>query len=337
MTKRLFAVFGACALVYGCGSTATTPGTGNGGGGTTTLPLAVTCPAAVSTSTAAATVAVSYAPPAATGGTQPVTASCTPVSGSQFARGTNTVTCTATDAVGKVATCSFAITVQSIPVLKGTRFLAFGDSITAGEVLNAIRQTIVNPAKSYPTLLEALLNSRYIAQVSTVQNYGQSGEVLMNDLGYRSEETASRYNLALTAQKPDAVLLLEGANDFNSPNITDDQIAEVLRQMVREAYLAKAKAVYLATLTPQIPGLLRSSQAARVPTLNAKIRVIAQQEGATLVDIYAAMIGNVTNLINADDGLHPYPAGYAAMADTFNTAIKATFEQSSLSTLNKIK
>lgn len=336
MRLRLLPAIGVCALLSGCGSTPTTPGAGSGGG-TTPLTLAVTCPAAVTTSTAAASVGVSYAPPAATGGTQPVTASCSPASGSAFNRGTNTVTCSATDAVGKVATCTFAITVQSIPVLKGTKFLAFGDSITAGEVLNAIRQPIVNAAKSYPTLLEAQLNSRYIAQVTFVQNYGASGEILMSDQGYRSNETAARYNLALTAQRPDAVLLLEGANDFNSVGITDDQIAEVLRQMVREAFLGNAKAVYLATLTPQIPGLLRSSQAARVPTLNAKIRVIAQQEGATLVDIYAAMIGNVTTLINADDGLHPYPAGYAVMADTFNTAIKATFEQSTLSTVSKVR
>ncbi|WP_318618939.1 HYR domain-containing protein [Priestia megaterium] len=40
-----------------------------------------------------------------------VTTSCSPPSGSFFPIGTTPVTCTATDAVGNTATCSFTITV----------------------------------------------------------------------------------------------------------------------------------------------------------------------------------------------------------------------------------
>ena len=39
------------------------------------------------------------------------------------------------------------------------------------------------------------------------------------------------------------------------------------------------------------------------------------------------MIGNVTGLINGDDGLHPLPAGYQVMAQTFFDAIKSSFEK----------
>ena len=327
MTPRV-AIILACSLsLAGCESATTTPVTNGGGTTTTTIPLAVTCPAAVSTSTAAATIAVAYAAPATTGGTLPVTASCTPASGTQFAKGaTTTVTCSASDSAGKTASCTFGITVAVIPLLKGTKFLAFGDSFTAGEILNASRAQIVNDSKSYPTLLKALLLSQYTAQDFNIPNYGNPGEVLMSDLGYRSEETRLRWLRALTVERPDAVLILEGVNDLNSVGITNDQIAGVLSDMVQEAYAAQVKMVYVATEPPQIPGLLRSSQAARVPDLNTKITAVARAQGATLVDLYGAMIGNVTGLINADDGLHPYPAGYAVMAQTFFTSIKNTFE-----------
>jgi len=41
-----------------------------------------------------------------------VTYTCSPASGSTFAKGTNSVTCTATDASGNTATCSFSVTVN---------------------------------------------------------------------------------------------------------------------------------------------------------------------------------------------------------------------------------
>jgi len=223
--------------------------------------------------------------------------------------------------------------VAAIPQLKGTKFLAFGDSFTAGEVLNAARRQVVNDSKAYPTLLKALLLARYTAQEFVIPNYGNPGEVLMSDLGYRSEETRLRWLRALTVERPDAVLILEGVNDLNTVGITNDQIAGVLSEMVQEAYAAQVKMVYLATEPPQIPGLLRSSQAARVPDLNSKITAVARAQAATLVDLYGAMIGNVTGLINSDDGLHPYPAGYAVMAQTFFTSIRNTFELSSSSTV----
>src|SRR6185503_12292687 len=43
-----------------------------------------------------------------------VTVVCTPASGSCFPVGTTTVTCTATDASGNTATCSFTVTVFNV-------------------------------------------------------------------------------------------------------------------------------------------------------------------------------------------------------------------------------
>ena len=328
MTGKRIALTAVLLAAAACGSTTTSPSTS--GSGSTPLALAISCPSNVSASSAATTLAVVYATAAATGGTQPVTTSCTPASGSAFPRGANTVTCTATDAAAQKASCTFTVTVSAIPVLTGAKFLAFGDSLTAGEVLNALQRTIVDSTRAYPAVLQSLLLARYTSQLPTVVNAGQSGEVLMNPDGFRSEETRLRYGSALTVNKADAVLLLEGVNDFNSAGITDDQIAGVLANMVDEAFAANAKQVYLATLPPQIPGKLRSANYARVPTLNTLIKAVATQHGATLVDLYAAMIGDVSNLINGDDGLHPLTASYQMMAQTYYTAIRGNFEKTTL-------
>lgn len=317
----------------GCGSTPTTPVTN--GGGAAVLPLTLSCPASVSTTTGASTVAVTYPPPASTGGTLPVSSACSPVSGTAFGRGTTTVSCSASDSAGQTASCAFTVTVAAAPQLTGTKFMAFGDSFTAGEILDASSVKVVSAAKSYPTQLYNLLVARYTAQPIHVSNRGESGEQLtfVGDGGVeRSEETRLRYGSALTVEKPDAVLLLEGVNDFNVVGVTDDDIVAVLQRMVREARSAGVQAVFVATLPPQIPGLLRSGNAARVPGFNTKLKAMIAAERATPVDVYAAMIPNVNSLINTDDGLHPLPAGYVVMAETFFTAIRQTLEVSTTTT-----
>ena len=68
---------------------------------------AFSCPYATSTQ-------VNYMTPTATDNNPGVTVSCNPPSGSSFSVGTTTVTCTATDAAGNTATCSFAVDVFSV-------------------------------------------------------------------------------------------------------------------------------------------------------------------------------------------------------------------------------
>ena len=321
-----------------CGSTPTTPN----GGGASAIPLAITCPAALSATAAGSTLTLTYASPATVGGTLPVTSTCTPASGTAFSRGTTAVTCRATDAANASASCSFNVTVSGVPLLKGPTFLAFGDSFTEGEILSAaLGLKRVDSARSYPHLLEVALQTRYSAQPVIVSNRGLSGESLtfVNDDGNpdRAEDTRLRYGQRLTVERPDAVLLLEGVNDLNVSGISNVNITDVLARMVREAYAAGAKQVYLATLPPQIPGKSRSGQAARVPDLNTLIRTTATTERATLVDVYAAMIGNINTMINAEDGLHPLPAGYQVMADTFLAAIRGNFEQAGTSSASAIR
>jgi hypothetical protein len=115
-------------------------------------PPTITCPVAPSpvTSSNGQSATVTYGSATVTGGTAPVTVSCTPASGSTFNLGFTDVACTATDAVRRSASCSFAVTVAlPSPRLGVTTILAFGDSITEGEVLIAgefsIRPKFVEP------------------------------------------------------------------------------------------------------------------------------------------------------------------------------------------------
>lgn len=73
----------------------------------------ITCPANVTQNAAAGgcTATVTYTTPTATDNCPSPTVNCVPGSGSAFPVGTNTVTCTATDSGGRVAGCSFLVTV----------------------------------------------------------------------------------------------------------------------------------------------------------------------------------------------------------------------------------
>ncbi|MEK7413852.1 MAG: HYR domain-containing protein, partial [Planctomycetota bacterium] len=81
-----------------------------------TEPPAITCPANITVPNAAnqCSAVVSYTTPTPTDNCPGATASCTPASGSTFAVGTTTVTCTASDASPNSAnaTCTFTVTVQ---------------------------------------------------------------------------------------------------------------------------------------------------------------------------------------------------------------------------------
>ncbi|HXU38060.1 MAG TPA: FG-GAP-like repeat-containing protein [Blastocatellia bacterium] len=88
-------------------------------GCTDNQPPTITCPtnlntAAPSSCPIATGTVVTYPPPTATDNFPGVTVACSPASGSTFPVGTTTVTCTATDASGNTATCSFNINVFSL-------------------------------------------------------------------------------------------------------------------------------------------------------------------------------------------------------------------------------
>jgi uncharacterized repeat protein (TIGR01451 family) len=71
----------------------------------------IRCPGDISVNPPAgqASAVVTYPPPTVTDNLPGVSAACTPPSGSTFPQGITTVTCTATDAVGNKASCSFSV------------------------------------------------------------------------------------------------------------------------------------------------------------------------------------------------------------------------------------
>lgn len=272
---------------------------------------------------------VVYATPEARNGQSPVTVACTPASDTNFPIGTTQVSCTATDALQRTATCTFNVTVSKLPTLSRTRFLAFGDSITAGEVTapvgtlslsgqGAAKQVLV-PSASYPAVLERTLRGRYASQASSISvfNYGLSGE--------KAIDARPRFISALNATQPQVVLLLEGFNDIPSgADGAASGAASEIRNMVLEAN-RRGMRVFLATPTPNIPGRSSAIQTFLLVDYAQRMRAVAANEGATLVDIYALMLPDASRYIGID-GLHPNEAGYARMADLFFQAIQNAFE-----------
>jgi lysophospholipase L1-like esterase len=272
-------------------------------------------------------VSVVYSAATTAGGESPVNTTCVPPSGSIFSVGSSTVTCTATDNRQRTDSCTFSITVTAPPRILATKFMAFGDSMTAGEVVSegfgSFRTLRVDFNKAYPAALQRNLAGRYTTQAQSisVENQGRSLE--------KAVEGSSRLRSLLSRNAYDVVLLMEGANDLAD---RDSRLAQdglvAMRSMVRSAKGAGLK-VFLATLPPQNPDgncPNRGLAYTLVPPYNDGLRDIANSEGVPLVDVYQAFGGDTTTLIDCD-GLHPTPAGYQRIADEFSRTFRDTLEQ----------
>jgi lysophospholipase L1-like esterase len=257
-----------------------------------------------------------YGSATTTNGAPPVTVACSPVSGSVFQIGSTTVTCTATDALQRTDSCTFTVTVTPPPMISLTRFLAFGDSMTAGELFDmtdAFRPLRVHPELSYPTDLQVALVSRYTAQTITVSNAGRSGEGLVSDNAPR------RLSDVLARGQYDVVLLMEGANDIASRDSRDTPPAiAALRAMVQDAK-RRGLRPFLGTLPPET-GLAWTL----VEPFNTQLKAMASAENVPVADVFAAFNGDFSLL--AGDGLHPNVNGYQRIADTFFAVIKQNLE-----------
>jgi lysophospholipase L1-like esterase len=274
-------------------------------------------------------VSVTFPAPTTTGGVSPVQVTCNRQSGSAFPIGATPVQCTATDAAATSRSCTFTVTV-SAPVVKlsRTRFLAFGDSLTSGEVtvpLTSARgnepnyRLVIVPGASYPTQLLSMLRARYNTQESilTVVNAGLPGEW--------AEDAVLRLPGTMSTQQPEAVLLLHGLNDLSAGGTrgvtTGSRAVETMAQDVRR----RGARLFLATLPPGRPGGLRSLPPQLVLDFNTRIRAIASGEGAVLVDVYPQFLSDVQRYVGID-GAHLTEAGYLKLAELFFDGIRADLE-----------
>ncbi len=293
----------------------------------------ITCPVVPGTATvSSAGAAISFATPVVDGGQAPVTVACSPTSGSLFPIGTTAVSCVATDQLNRTASCGFAVVVTRIPQLSRTRFLAFGDSTTAGEVVAPVagpthqadvpsHRLVVVPAAAYPTVLQARLAERYLAQTPMVVNAGRSGE------GAADSATLPRFIEAVNTHRPDVVLILTGYNDLlglGPLGVNATGAIAAVNALAAEARGRSAR-VFIGTVTPNRPGLRRSIPTSVLQSFNERLVGVARGEGAVLVDLYAALAADVNTYIGAD-GLHPTEEGYRRMAEVFFAAIRDDLE-----------
>jgi lysophospholipase L1-like esterase len=276
-------------------------------------------------------IPVGYALPGASGGTPPLTVSCTPASGTDFTLGEHAVTCTVTDAAAKTASCTFKIIITTPPRLTLTQFTAFGDSLTYG-VLSPAVTTLEDklvlqrallappPSTAYPNQLEEMLRATFKLQTAHVYNEGIPGEQV--DPG-----GLARMPSAIRAHPTQVLLLMEGTNDLSSLEEGAARAIDGLRLMVRDAR-GRGVLVFLATLPPQRAGGShvppRDAVAHRIPAFNDQIRALAASEGVPLVDVYGAL-NEKLYLIGPDD-LHPTAQGYVVMAQTFFDVIRHQLE-----------
>jgi lysophospholipase L1-like esterase len=263
-----------------------------------------------------ATVVI-YDPPSIIAGEPPLRIGCTPPSGSLFALGTSTITCSVTDSALRANSCAFTVTVT--PRLSATNFVAFGNSITEGKSPSGDLQ------KSYPENLRELLTARYVLQTFVVVNAGCGGEFTIAASSSTCTGGVIRLPEVLDSLRPEVVLLEEGINDLNDGGTSAIAgMIDGLRTMIHEAK-DRGVRVFVATLPPEREGGSRATAFAALPTANDQIRILASNEQVPLVDLFNGFGGTADPYIDVD-GLHPTEQGYQKMAQLFFDAIRTALE-----------
>jgi lysophospholipase L1-like esterase len=182
--------------------------------------------------------------------------------------------------------------------------MAFGDSISEG--VGSSDDT------GYCRRLEARLRGHF--GVAVVEADGMSGT--------DSHRGARRVGKALARHRPSATLVLYGTNDWDETG-TETVTVNSLRRIVRQVKVAHSLP-FLATLIPTNVGSDARASAERnrwVDRINTRIRGLAREEGAVLVDLEAAFARVSEPKRFYSDGLHPNDAGYEVIAATFFDAI----------------
>jgi len=209
------------------------------------------------------------------------------------------------------------------PRLSHTRFLAFGDSFTAGEVTNptasagTIGKLIVIPTASYPSVLQGRLHATYPNQVTTISviNAGEPSERILDG--------AQRFPGVYDGTRPEVVLIMEGVNGL--PLVGPDISTGVMRTMVQYAKAGNSR-VFVGSMIPQVAGRPRANTPpSELIAYNTTLQLMSQQESVVYVDLYNQMLPDAATLIGAD-GLHPTEAGYRRIADVFLSAIRGALE-----------
>ena len=229
------------------------------------------------------------------------------------------VTCTATDSLNRTGTCSFHVTVSKLAQLSRTRYLAFGDSITAGEVTfpvgsladparPRITKQVVVPSAAYPTVLLRTLQGRYASQASC-----DRASPITASAARRPSTRATASSAALNTVRPEVVLLLmHGAQRHSRRRGRRRE-----RRGQRDAHLASRKRACAACacssrrLPPARPGGNRTiAQFCSTTTTNRMRRARRTAKARCWSTSTPRCCRTCTRYIGVD-GLHPNEVGYA--------------------------
>jgi lysophospholipase L1-like esterase len=197
-----------------------------------------------------------------------------------------------------------------------TRFLAFGDSLTAGVTSTSLVFGVLTSGlpHSYPYKLQTMLAERYTEQTPIVLDGGQGGE--------RASEAHDRLNALLDEADPDVLLLMDGANDLLALGEAGiGATVGAIETLVKDAR-GRGVRVLLATLPPQREGGRRADAAPFLADFNAELKKMAAEEGVDIVDLFA----HFDVALQGVDGLHPTEAGYQRIAEIFRDRIRDLFE-----------
>jgi lysophospholipase L1-like esterase len=296
-------------------------------------PPKISCPAPVTVKTNGPLPSVVYGSATSSFGSPPVNVVCSPASGSVFPIGTSNVTCTATDQLQRTDTCSFTVTVTVPPQISLTSFAAYGDSMTAGEVVSEgvfslnprSRPFRVDTTVAYPTDLLAELSALYSAQSIHVTNLGESGAT--------TGKLKDDFPILVPTGVYQVLLLMAGANDLPAAEDGDTTAiptaVDNMRQIITQAR-NKGLRVFVATLPPAVMGEscfgeTNGGAADQVVPFNNALKTMLASQNAVLVDVYPLFVGKTSTLIDCD-GLHPTKEGYQVIADTFFASIKQTLQ-----------
>jgi lysophospholipase L1-like esterase len=160
------------------------------------------------------------------------------------------------------------------PRLANTRFMAFGDSITTGEVTVPVSRadqdersapTVIVPSAAYPSVLADLLRSSYPQQAGAIEvfNEGRGAEAVTNAL--------PRFRDAFDARRPEVVLLMEGYNDICCGGRSAGENAAAAVAAIADEARHRGARVFIANLAPSKPGF-RAGSAEALDGFNAALR-----------------------------------------------------------------
>jgi lysophospholipase L1-like esterase len=184
-------------------------------------------------------------------------------------------------------------------------YVAFGDSLTAGDG--------VASSQAWPARLQTLLEQHFGGAL--VRNRGASGT--------NSFEALERFSRNIDANEPAYTLILYGTNDWNDPECQDDPdcyTVDNLRTVVRRVK-ALQSLPFIATLPPVNPALTPAGRNDWVAAVNDRIRAMARDEGAFVVDLHATFMRQPSLPPLYLDHVHFSPAGHDLAATAWFEAI----------------